>query len=321
MSHKKIRAQEYFRKQYQKKWVQRLMSTLMVVFLPFVGFYIHFIEPRLVKTSSLKIPIKKLPGSFNLFRIVQMSDLHYGPTNNVPSFFKKCIQKVNELKPDLVALTGDYLQWDDSYLKGLANILAGLKAKSGIFAVLGNHDYGVCHKGHPPTDPIDHEDVIEAFEKRGINVLHNRRIPIRRGGETLEVVGVGDYWTSHFLPEKALRNRKPPRDKSPRDKSLLRGKPHPGIHYPTILLCHNPDSIDHLKDFHFDLMLSGHVHGGQISLPFIGPLSVPVKNRHLRRGLHRIGPKWLYTNRGLGFIFKARMLSRPEITCFDLIPA
>lgn len=305
MNHKKIRAQEYFRKQYQKRWVQRLMSTLMVVFLPLVGFYIHFIEPRLVKTSSLKIPIKKLPRSFNFFRIVQISDLHYGPTNNVPSFFKKCVQKVNELKPDLVALTGDYLQWDESYLKGLANILAGLKAKTGIFAVLGNHDYGVCHKGHPPTDPIDHEEVMKAFEKKGIKVLHNRRIPIRREGDTLEVVGVGDYWTSHFLPAKALRNK----------------TVHRGLHYPTILLCHNPDSIDHLKDFHFDLMLSGHVHGGQISLPFIGPLSVPVKNRHLRRGLHRVGPKWLYTNRGLGFIFKARMLSRPEITCLDLIPA
>ena len=79
--------------------------------------------------------------------------------------------------------------------------------------------------------------------------------------------------------------------------------------------------IKALENFDFDLMLAGHVHGGQISLPFIGPLSVPVKNRHLRRGLHKIGQKWLYTNRGLGQIFQARLLSRPEIACLDLIPA
>lgn len=305
MKRPKIRIQEYFRTQYQKKWVRRLLSVFMVLFLPFIGFYIHFIEPRLVKVSNLKVPIRKLPEAFARFRIIQISDLHYGPTNNSVSFFKKCIEKINRLQPDLIALTGDFLQWDSGYLKSLAHLLGQLKAKTGVFAVLGNHDYGVCHKGYPPTDPIDHEEVIDEFEKKGIRVLHNERFLIRKGKSILEVIGLGDFWTSHFLPHKAFRDL----------------KKHPGVHYPSLLLCHNPDSIDHLKDFPFDLMLSGHVHGGQISLPWIGPLAVPVKNRHLRRGLHRIGQKWLYANRGLGYIFKGRLLSRPEITCLELVPA
>ncbi|MBI2339128.1 MAG: metallophosphoesterase [Deltaproteobacteria bacterium] len=292
-----IRVKEFFRILYQKKPVQWIVSVFIVLFFPIIGLYAHVIEPRLVKISHLKIPIRKLPRSFNLFRIVQISDLHFGPTNDSVSFLKKCIDKINNLKPDIVALTGDFLQWDSKYIRPLAQLLSGLKAKNGLFAVLGNHDYGVCHKGHPPTDPIDHEEVIHHFEKRGIRVLHNERVKMQKGNDCLEVIGVGDYWTPHFQPDKLLTREA----------------------VPTILLCHNPDGLSKMENLHFDLMLSGHVHGGQISFPFIGPLAVPVERRHLRRGLHRLSQKWLYVNRGLGYIFKARLLSRPEITCLDLV--
>ena len=277
---------------------------------------------RLVKISHLKIPIRKLPRSFNLFRIVQISDLHFGPTNDSVSFLKKCIDKVNGLKPDIVALTGDYFQWDSKYIPSLARVLAGLKAKNGLFAVLGNHDYGVCHKGRPATDPIDHEEIIHHFEQIGIRVLHNERIRMNKGEDCLEIIGVGDFWTSHFHPAQVLRKEPenlggPTQAGGPtRAGGLTQAG---GDTVPTILLCHNPDGIAELENLHFDLMLAGHVHGGQISFPFIGPLAVPVARRHLRRGLHRLSQKWLYVNRGLGYIFKARLLSRPEITCLDLV--
>lgn len=117
----------------------------------------------------------------------------------------------------------------------------------------------------------------------------------------MQIVGLGDFWTDHFQPEAAF--------------SSAESRP------PTILLSHNPDSIHELARYPFDLMLSGHAHGGQISLPFIGPLAVPIKERHLRKGLHKLYERWLYVNRGLGFIFKARLLSRPEITCLELVPS
>lgn len=296
---KKIQLKEFFRKLHQKKPIRIIVYSLLVLLFPIVGFYAHFIEPRLLKISRLKIPIKKLPPVFSSFRIVQISDLHFGPTNSSVSFIKKCVEKINALKPDIVAMTGDFMQWDSSYAKPLAKLLSGLKASSGVFAILGNHDYGVCHPGCAPSDPVDHEEVIREFTGEGITVLHNEKRVIRRGNDFLNLIGLGDFWTKNFSPEKIMGQRD----------------------YPTILLSHNPDSITALTDFHFDLMLAGHVHGGQISFPWIGPLSVPVKNRHLRRGLHRIGEKWLYTNRGLGFIFKARLLSPPEITCLDLVPA
>lgn len=292
---------EFFRKLYQYRPIQWIVSLFIIIVFPFVGLYAHFIEPRLVKISHLIIPIKKLPKKFNLFRIVHITDLHYGPTNNSVHFFKKCIEKVNKLKPDMIALTGDYLQWDAGYINPLARLLSGLKAKKGVFAVLGNHDYGVSHKGLPPTDEIDPNEIISQFQNMGIRVLHNEKVEVSEGQENLEIVGLGDFWTDHFKPKEVF-------------EKLFSWE----TSKPTILLCHNPDGIRHLEDFHFDLMLSGHVHGGQISFPLIGPLAVPVEERHLRRGLHRIGKKWLYTNRGLGHIFKARLLSKPEIACLDL---
>src|SRR3989338_262727 len=184
---KQIRLKEFFRTLYQKKPVQWIVSVFIVLFFPIIGLYVHVIEPRLVKISHLKIPIRKLPRSFNLFRIVQISDLHFGPTNNSVSFVKKCIDKINRLKPDIVALTGDYFQWDSKYIPSLARVLAGLKARNGLFAVLGNHDYGVCHKGRPATDPIDHEEIIHHFEQIGIRVLHNERIRMNKGEDCLEI--------------------------------------------------------------------------------------------------------------------------------------
>lgn len=294
-----MKKKEFFRKLHQKRLFRFLTYALMVLFFPILGFYMHFIEPRLLWISHLKIPIKKLPKTFHGFRVVQISDLHFGPANHAPSFLKKCIQKINRLKPDMVAMTGDFMQWDSSHARPLAELLSHLKARFGLFASLGNHDYGVCHPHQPPSDPVNHQEVMTAFHQAGIRVLHNEQATIMWGTHELHIVGLGDLWTPHFDPKKAFSNKKKA---------------------PTILLSHNPDSIRHLENFDFDLMLSGHVHGGQISFPWIGPLVVPVKERHLRRGLHRIANRWLYTNRGLGQIFKARLLSIPEITCLDLVP-
>lgn len=299
---RKIKTQEFFRKLHQKKFMRVITYSLFVAGLPLFGAYAHFIEPNRIKISQIKIPIHKLPKAFHHFRIIQISDLHYGPTNKSENFFQKCIRKINELKPDLVALTGDYMQWDSLHANPLAKILSALRAPFGVFASLGNHDYGVCHKGRPPTDDVNHLEVTSAFEAHGIKILHNEHVEIVKENHKLHVVGLGDYWTEHFKPEVAFAAQK--------NKDIT-----------TILLSHNPDSIDHLQDYSFDLMLAGHVHGGQISFPWIGPLSVPIKNKHLRRGLHSIFNRWLYVNRGLGHIFKARFNSPPEIAVLELIPA
>lgn len=298
MSDRHLNSKEFFRTLHHRKWVRGVIHTFMSIALPGVWLYAHFIEPYWAHVTRTKIPVRGLPKALEGLRIVQISDLHFGPTNDSTEFFKGCVKTINDLKPDVIALTGDFLQWDPQYAPALAHILSGLKARLGVFASLGNHDYGVCHPGEPASDPIDHRTLIEAFQKKGIRVLHNERVTLGEGVSAIDIVGLGDYWTPHFLPEKGFGETSEKR--------------------PTILFSHNPDSVHAVDKFDFDLMLAGHVHGGQISFPFIGPLVVPVKHRHLRRGLHRIGAHWLYTNRGLGFTFQARLLSRPEIAFLEL---
>lgn len=292
---------EFIRKLHHYQLVRFLLYGAILVGLPIVGLYVHFIEPKWIQLTRLKIPIRKLPRAWTNFRIVQLTDIHFGPTNHSVAFINQCVQITNNLKPDVIFLTGDYVQWDETFITPLAETLAHLKSPQGVFAILGNHDYGVCHPHEPPHDPIDYRWILTELQKNGIHVLHNERVVIKKGNGEIHVVGLGDYWTPHFNPGKAFLDL-------PSDQ-------------PTILLSHNPDSIDALKGYQFDLMLSGHVHGGQVSFPLIGPLVVPVKHRHLRRGLHQLGEKWLYVSRGIGYTFKVRLLSRPEIACIDLIPA
>ncbi|MBX7148682.1 metallophosphoesterase [bacterium] len=291
----KLRLKEFFRTLHHRKWVRVILYILINVGLPIVGTYANFIEVRRLSVSRIPLPIKK-----NLkLKIAQLSDIHMGPTNNSVSFLQRAIRTLNNQKPDIILLTGDFLQWDMKYSKALANILASLKAPLGVYASLGNHDYGVCHPGEEPHDPVDFNQFIADLKTKGIKTLHNHAVVFENYSTPFNLVGLGDLWTSSFKPEDGFKNINP--------------------HYPTILMSHNPDSFEALQNYPFDLMLSGHVHGGQISFPFIGPLVVPVKHRHLRRGLHEVAKdKWLYTNRGLGYTLKARFLSIPEIAIIDI---
>lgn len=294
-----VAIKEYFRTLYHRAWVRLLISMTLILLLPIVGLYAIFIETFWVQICHLKLPIQKFRGPRKPLRLVQMSDLHFGPTNHAQAYFKKCIQKANDLKPDVMVLTGDYLQWDEKYAEGLGQLLGELKAGLGVFATLGNHDYGVCHAGEKQHDPIDYQKIINIFTNNGIRVLHNECVLLKRDEFAFNLVGIGDFWTPHFKPKVAFQN-------------MDRTKP-------TILLSHNPDSLVALKNYDFEIMLAGHVHGGQITLPLVGPLAIPVKHRKWRRDLHQVFDRRLYTNRGLGFTFKARFLSRPEITCLDLV--
>lgn len=290
---------EFFRCLYHHAWVRVLLSILIVIGIPFFGFYARFIEPRRLHITHQRIPLNKAVEKGYTLRVAQISDLHLGPSNSNRDFFQRAVARIQQLNPDIILLTGDFMQWDDVYARPLAQVLGALQAPLGVWASLGNHDYGVCHQTEAAHDPVDYQKVIQAFTDQGIPVLHNEYHEFKKAALPIRLVGLGDYWTQHFRPHS----------------ELFGNLGEQGI---TLLMSHNPDSIEALQDYHFDLMFAGHVHGGQISFPIIGPLSVPVKHRHLRRGLHRFGNRLLFTSRGLGQTFQLRFNSPPEIVCIDL---
>jgi predicted MPP superfamily phosphohydrolase len=221
-------------------------------------------------------------------RLVQLTDIHVG------NFMRQAklewyVQAVNDLDPDLVALTGDFIASSAHFIPACATALEKLEARNGVFACLGNHDYWVGA-----------QHVTEALQAAGVEVLRNeaRRLSLR--GATLNVAGVDDPWRGH----------------TDFDRALSMGDPNA----PTIMLCHQPDLFPRAAERHVDLTLAGHYHGGQIKLQFLG---LEVSPAHLVsafvEGLYFRDRSQLYVSRGIGITGPpARLNARPEITLLHL---
>lgn len=295
----KTALKEYFRTLHHKKHIRVIATTGILVGLPFVGVYSTFFETKRLKQDYLPFQLNNPHSNLKGLKICQISDLHYGPTNHDPAHFQKAIDLINANRPDLVFLTGDYYQWDPAYLEGLPKMLSRIRAKIGVFASLGNHDYGSCYPGELKNDPFEYELIKETFEKHGLHVLANEHYQIQFNKQKFNIVGLHDLWSGFFDPDHTFNKV---------DNKL-----------PTFVLSHNPDTAGMIKP-DFDLMFSGHSHGGQVSWPFIGSLSVPMKNKHHARGFHPLkGRKHLYVNRGLGHTFKMRLNSLPEVTLVEIV--
>ena len=226
-------------------------------------------------------------------RIVQLSDIHRSAI--VPdSYIRECVSKVNELDPDLVFITGDCITGGEEWVDGLGELLSPLDAKLGVWASMGNHDGGEWAKVR--GGPRDSGRVRGELEGAGIGVLENESVLLEHGGVPVRVVGMGDLWAGYFEPGEAFRGA--------REDEFV------------ICLSHNPDTIGSLGGYPVDLLLSGHTHGGQVSIPFVGAPLLPVENTEYARGLHRIAGGYAYVNRGVGLLRKVRFNCRPEIAFF-----
>jgi predicted MPP superfamily phosphohydrolase len=245
------------------------------------------------------IAIANLPAAFNGYRIVQLSDIHLDEYTE-PFFLERIVSKVNTLNPDLVLLTGDFITHGSiTFIAGrsaayrCAEIIATLTAPL-RYGILGNHDVA-----------FDAPLVIQALSSHGTPVLVNRYLPIERNGARLWLCGVDDPGQSN--PDLGL---------------ALPTKPDG----PVILMAHEPDYADtvmaHPRGHLVDLMLSGHSHGGQIRLPFLGPLILPPLGEKYPEGHYRFNRMQLYVNRGIGTVgLPFRLNCPPEITVITLQPA
>lgn len=242
-------------------------------------------EARDIEVVHQPIYLGHLPGKFDGYTIVQLSDIHHGALVEA-SHIRAAVETVNQLKPDLIVLTGDYVTHSRAYIEPCAELLGWLQAPDGVFAVLGNHDFWTGA-----------DQIARALNLRRLGLLRNTHTHLRRDGESLALVGVDDS----TVRQDDL-------------KTALRGV-HPGA--PTILLSHNPNLVRQAARLGVDLVLSGHTHGGQIRL---SPRRRPPQ-RFLRfcRGFGQFGQTQIYVNRGLGtVILPVRYQCAPEITLIEL---
>jgi hypothetical protein len=255
--------------------------------------YGRAIEPGWVQVTRLRLALPRLDAAFRGYRLAQISDIHMDRWMTLDRL-AGIVQLVNAQRPDLIALTGDYVThgYRRRFHQDLATGLGALRAPDGIVAVLGNHDHWSRARA-----------ARAALRDAGVIELSNRAHPVRRGGAVLHIGGVDDYWTEHARLDE-----------------VLAGLPAEGA---AILLAHEPDFADvSAASGRFDLQISGHSHGGQVRLPLLGAPVLPPFGQKYPMGLYRVGRMWLYTNRGVGMLRpRVRLNCPPEITVYTLDPA
>ena len=249
--------------------------------------YRALLEPHWLSIERVKIPLRRLSPEFDGFTLAQISDIHRGPYVD-DAAVQAAVKAVNQLRPDAVMLTGDFVSRDAALAEPCAQALGALRAPAGVYAILGNHDHWT-----------NGGEVERALTAQSLTVLRNDAVPIERDGARLWIAGVDDVRQRRADLNRALRL-------VPADQAV-------------ILLAHEPDYADLAAQHPIDLQLSGHSHGGQVRLPVFGPLILPYLGRKYPHGLYQIGALQLYTNRGLGVVAPpVRFNCPPEITLFTL---
>src|SRR6185436_11713151 len=243
-------------------------------------------EPFRLTIEHHQIRLQRLPPAFDGFRIVQLSDIHHSPFTSRTQI-ERAVDTANSLQPDIIALTGDYISKERAYAAPCAEMLGKLKARHGVFAVLGNHDHWT-----------DAALITDLFRAEVITVLVNQGMRFEKDGAAFWLAGVDD--TMVGLEDLPL---------------ALAGSSE---HEFKLLLAHNPIILRRAARAGVDLVLSGHTHGGQVSLRS-DRNAAGRQRRRLLKGLARQGDTQIYITRGLGtVVLPVRFGCPPEVSLLEL---
>jgi uncharacterized protein len=266
---------------------QKIALVALAIFLGI--FYVTRVEPSWIEVRAISMPLPHLAPQFSGYRVVQLSDIHADRWMTAERL-AKIVHRVNELKPDLVVLTGDFVTGSAEEFSPNLVAFSELHPVDKTLAVMGNHDVW--------TNPLMIQGVLEAA---GVQVLNNQVATLQRKSAQLSIAGVDDIWS-----KRARLDR------------VLAALPSEGA---AILLAHEPDFAEQsAATGRFDLELSGHSHGGQVKLPFVKRVLPPLAYKY-PIGQYKVGNMIQYTNRGVGTSgLHLRFNCRPEITVFTLEP-
>ncbi|MEH7109026.1 metallophosphoesterase [Bacillus sp. JJ1764] len=252
------------------------------------GAYSFKAERFWYQIKEIQLKVKNLPKAFDGWRIVQFSDTHLGFYYDIEDF-KPVIKKINRLKPDLIFFTGDLIQAGNMVPERYISYLQELKAAHGKWAVIGNHDMSIKNR------------IIQVLQNAEFSVLENKHDVIKVNQDRLYIAGIDDVMYGFPNIRKAVEGL------SEQDCVLF--------------LAHEPDIASQIAKYPIKAQFSGHSHGGQVRLPFYGPLIRQKMAIHYVDGLYHIGETKipLYVNRGIGTTnLPIRFFCRPEITVFQL---
>ncbi|MED1408026.1 MULTISPECIES: metallophosphoesterase [Bacillus] len=286
-------------KKNQKKSILKkfIISLISILIIPVsLYFYATEIERRLVSVTWNEIEAPTIPEEFNNKKILQFSDVHLGSEFTLKQL-DNLVGKMNELRPDIVVFTGDLIDKFGTYnaeREEAKEILREIHAPLGKYAVFGNHDRGgggsLFYKRY--------------MEEAGFSVLVNEVQKIKvENGKYITISGLDDFLLGKPQIDSTLKNLKQ------QDFNML--------------LVHEPDVVDKVARYPVDFQMSGHSHGGQVQIPFVGPLITTKLAEKYVEGMYELEgkskPLHLYVNRGIGTTrMPVRFWSVPELSVFVL---
>ncbi|MRG85579.1 metallophosphoesterase [Salinibacillus xinjiangensis] len=280
------------RRSFLKRFTYGILGTLGLSGGTY--YYSKHLEPTMLSIKEDSIFSPKLPPAFENFKILQFGDTHLGFHYDLGQF-EELIQLINEQKPDLVLFNGDLVDEPNMFpqieFEACIQVLSKIKAPFGKYWVYGNHDHG----GYG-TETLNH-----VMELSGFKLLKNESLPIQKDQSTIQLAGLDDVMLGRPDLEETFKEANPEQF--------------------TILMCHEPDFADHTVHYPVDIQFSGHSHGGQIQIPFLGYLVTPPFAEKYVEGKYQIGsrPLQLFVTRGIGTTrLPFRFLCKPEINIYSL---
>ncbi|MBT2654167.1 metallophosphoesterase [Bacillus sp. ISL-18] len=284
------------KKQTRRTFLKRIIGSFLTVLGLSSGgyFYANRIEPSLLEINELDMNHPLIPKSFEGIKIIQFSDTHLGFQYDLAQF-KKLVNKINDLNPDIILFTGDLMDEPNKYskLKDLVPLLERLHAPLGKYCIYGNHDHG----------GYGSEIYRNIMESTNFKVLLNQSIAIKvKDGSSFYLIGIDDAMLGNPDLPLALKNVQ--------------------TNHFNLLLSHAPDLAEAVSRYPIHWQLSGHSHGGQVKLPMLGALIIPPFAQMYPEGLYTVEGKYpltLYVNRGIGTTrLPFRFMAKPELTIFTL---
>ncbi len=285
-----------------KKKTKTVLITIACILVAVIAGTIigGLICNKALELNVVNVTSNDLPKSFEGFRIAHISDLHnteFGKQN------EKLLKMIRDAEPDIIAITGDVVDCHRTDVDIALNFAKKAMEIAPCYYVAGNHEARV---------PDDFHKLLKGFEEAGVTVLRNERVEITRGEDKINILGIDDpdfTYMSYSVNQSSIAGN-----------AIEAIAPENEEEF-TLLLSHRPELFDVYKEHSIDLTLSGHAHGGQVRLPFVGGLYAPHQwlLPEYDSGLYTEDGANLIVSRGIGnSLFPLRIFNPPEVILVEL---
>lgn len=277
------------KKQNKNEKKKRNIFLYLLFFIALLVLYAHYIEPNNLTIKEYKIENKNIPDSFDGLKIIHFSDIHYKSTVDITDL-GKIVKLINKQNPDIVIFTGDFLDkrfnYTDKEINSAKNKINKIESTLGNFAVSGNHDM--------INNPEDFKNIFS----ENFTILENEeKLIYYKESTPISLIGFTDALETKVNYEILEKENA----------------------YFRFIIAHEPDEYNKIKDYDFDIMLSGHSHNGQVKLPFIGAIYTPIGSKTYYENYYKLDNREIFISNGIGTSgLDFRFGSTPSINLYRL---